>query len=413
MSSNYFNWENKQEIIAWCIIILSSVLILSPMGSNKLLVFSGVFVVEIVLFPIILIAYSHFNSVKMGISSLFYSGQLFIVLLCTLALFFVGGISGDSITGSYSMARSMMFFFIGWWFVSVGMKVTGKHKLLYLLAIIIVLSVLSSVYYYEVDSPGIKSPYSLSVLCLLALLAVEFKNKKFLFFVIFTVGLLSVKSSFRSYWLALIFLYSGLFYTYFRDIFILSGTRVVLNSNKILQLSALIIVCTLLSTLLASHIYEWIASDPSRYHQIIYKSQELFNTVIYGDTLGSSEAERLGQLSFLLVNWGSFILPGGFQNGSSLFTMHDSSPVKDSVYMYLSVVLGMVLAIPSICYVILRLAIGYNNTIQPLRPLFLSIIFIIVIIFFTQGAVLMKVSDAFYLGTLLAYLTRREGVQCN
>jgi len=400
MIKESINWFKTIDIKYKVTIIILSLLVLSPLGSNKLLVLGGVFVPEIL---IVLLGVIFFKKSKYilnyVISSLTY---LFIIISCIL-LIFLGYLNGENVTISYSVCRAFVFLCIGWGltnYVYYHSKTPSN-----LLIILVIFTTIWSLVYFTVFSQTTKAPFSIPLMMLIFYFSYLSKDIRMVFLAIFTLIFISIISAFRLYWIYSTIFILAFILGYFKNILFIDNGTIYIRKSNAMMIMSFIFVMPLFVFLLSDSVLQWFSADASRYNQIVWKSTELYNSIIYGDNLDESTYIRMLQFQYYINNWSDFILPSGFYDNTNF--IGGSSAIRDTMYYYMSIVFGVFASVFIVFFIVKNTVKNIVRSKYEKIPR-VALISIFSIIFLFNGSSLTIISHSFYLGIVISILIKPE-----
>jgi hypothetical protein len=212
---------------------------------------------------------------------------------------------------------------------------------------------------------------------------------------------MAITSSFRIYWIYAILIFIALVFSLITNIFTFELGRVKVKKDSVIIL-LLIFFIPFVFTIIWPYIYDWLASDASRYHQTIFKTEQLYNRLDTGTgaEAGSSSSIRAGQFLFLYDNWTDFLLPQGFYDKVS----SNTSPLRDGMYFYMASVFGLIISFFIFVRIIYSFYLGFSKS-KDYKIIRFTVFVILISVFLTTGSVLLVISQSFFLGVLYSLQT--------
>ena len=411
-------WFCNLRKIECFIIILFTSLILSPLGSNLFLVFSGYYLPEVAVVGLFYLAYLNIYLFRVACNKLLKNILFYFILIAILFLFTLGTLQHGNFIAAYSGARSLAFLFLGWWLVTFLTKHVNLDTRIYFLLTIVVLSTIFSILYFIFFSNGVKAPYSIPLILLLGLLIASLDDLKLVFLGLLAIIFMVIGSSYRAYWFYGFMIYLGVLTPYIMGVTFKKNGFTHIRARKLKVGLSIVILSSFTYIFAFEVIYDWLESDPKRYHQTIYKFEQLHDSLVYGDDVGISENDRMEQAEYLFSNWFDFILPSGFYDRadryfgslwSDSFTLAGGgSPVNDGVYLYMAMTFGFLITLIILLFLLYKLVRNFFLAPRLLKPVLISIYVSLLLVFTGQGAVMLVISQSFYLGLLLSILINKS-----
>jgi hypothetical protein len=401
--TEYIRWFNKQGFFAMFLLFTATLLLLSPIGSNELLVIRGFFIPELGLLLIAPLAIFGYKLPRIFLRYSINTSRRLLMVFAILLLFIIGTINSGDIVRSYSVTRAFVSFILGIYLVNFLYRYFDKKHAQFAVMTLVFFALFSALIYFSFISSGPKSAYSLPLILIFAYLTSLTRNFFLLFISITLISYMVITSGFRAYLLYGFIILCTLILT-------LISKSLVLNSRGLrarkdtLVILFLVILIPLLFQVSWPYIYNWIASDPSRYHQIIFKSSQLFSFLAGGEA-GSSIATRMSSFNFMIENWQEFLFPRGFLD----FVNNGVSVHRDSIFGYLVYTFGFIISFFIVIFIYWRLFFNVvrSNGDKGMR---LAIIACLTVMFFTFGLVLTVIGQSFFFGMLISMqmINRRE-----
>jgi len=404
MVNGLLTWINTQNLTTKILVFLTAVLILSPLGSNKLLSVGGVFAPELFVGLLIIFKLKEFN---LFLSMIRNSLTYILVVLACIILTYIGYLSGGDIAVSYSLLRAFVFFCLGW--MLVNYLFTYQLRPLNLLVFLTVISTIGSLIYFIIFSSGVKAPYSIPLMLLVFYFAYLSKSSFIILISISILFLMAVTSSFRVYWVYSVLFLLAFLFGYLKNIIFIKNNVFYLNLTNFLVISILLIVIPLSFILLSDFVFQWFSADSGRYNQIVWKSQELYNAIIYGGEVDASTYIRMLQFEYFKDNWVDFLLPTGFHDNTDF--LGNSSAIRDGIYYYMAIIFGLLLSVVMCSVLVFKLFLNIARSKSEKLPRFVICI-VLFIIFCINGSSLTVISQSFYLGVLLSIMIKPELTVC-
>lgn len=402
--------------------IITSALVLSPLGSNYLLVIGGSFFPEIgiagvyVLHIILLRKKRNISSYR---AFIFYS--ILAIILCLIGDFLSFLLNDVSIIEIYAISGAIIFLFLGY-SIFMSCRDASLRNLGSLLFVLSISSLFFAfIYNVAIVEQAPKRSYSIFAMAT-ASMFIAFRGS-LMQKVVWIVALfaMAVHSSFRAYIVyaailaAMIILKSAL------DIFQYKSGSWVFSVKQLSQLSVFLLVFLVGTPLFISAAYEWIMQDQSRYHQIIYKFQEQYGEYRDGNVDGDLDP-RIAMNQFLVKNYEDYILPNEFFSrnvyslhsawGGESISFEASSPTRDGGFIFLTASFGLLVSIPLTFIMVVKIFLSRMK--NDFKDLFARALISIVLFgyYFTSGAMFLIIDFAFYFGFLLAVVSSARPLSC-
>ena len=301
-----------------------------------------------------------------------------------------------------SILRAWLFLLFGIVFSRLVFR-DGIIQSGYFYAVVLFSVLFSLIYFLYLDS-SVKRPFSVSLFFLSTTYVLLYKRMNLFFVSIVIFGFVVLVSGFRVYYL---------YFLMFVLAYIISNFRLRDSARFFLSLFLMSIFTYLFWDDAWLYFMDWVKADESRYHQIVYKSLELYDYVYGYGAADESTSSRYSQYVLVFENIGCCLLPNGFLSNSdyifdSLFSSHSLDfggrvVSKDSIFLNLLISLGLVIFIPLASYSLVLMVRLLNFWfLMGHGVVGLYVLLGLCLIIFGQGSVLTVTYNSFYMGALLA-----------
>jgi hypothetical protein len=370
---HYFDWVKTLGKRNFIILVCASAVIFSPLGSNFILVINGMFIPEIFVISVILYYLVFQNTTEFRYFISFYLRNVYFLIFIGLGvlLFFIGVINQDDFKEPYGLFRSYFFCVFGYYLMSYICINRKSNNARYFLYTMIFVSTISSIAFFMfINESSSKS---------------------------------ALTSSFRTYWIIVSLIYLSIFINQISLVFNLNNKNLNDKIKYVMLMFFLPIILFSIYQFFFDDIYNWLASDSSRYHQTIYKTEELINTVLYNAEIGESESNRLYMIDYFSKNWSDFIFPKGFFDRPEKIGYYygNASPIRDGIYLYQSVIFGVIISLALNVIFIFRVLSSWLHAIPVNRLIYSITIVNFFIMYALNGSVMIIIPQSFYFGFLI------------
>jgi hypothetical protein len=404
-----------QLIIKHAIMMLSALLLLSPMGANLLLVIGGNYYPEPAALVLILIVSMLYPAVALLIKQIL-SSYIFLVAtaMCVIAALLGALLNGVDIIQSYAATRSFLVFAASFSLVFVVYNKSPDFQREFFVNVkcMSIYTLLFAYVYFMLFAPPtlVKSAYSIGAIILLGFLAVYEKSIRSQISILFLIMFCAVTSSYRAYIFYTLILAAAVFIYPMLTMFGRRHGVLFVDSQKMKKAAALFGFFWLTAPIAAAIATQWVMASESRYHQIVYKMEQQYEEWQYGSFDADADA-RVGMLSFFVKNIHGYLLPSGFFDRQS-YTMESpwmsesvtfigSSPSRDGGLLFLCISFGFVFVALFSTMFILKMIFVLSSL--PYADSLIRIMLFVpcVILLFSMGNVFLVIDVAFYFGISL------------
>jgi hypothetical protein len=403
---HYFDWVKTLGKRNFIILVCASAVIFSPLGSNFILVINGMFIPEIFVISVILYYLVFQNTTEFRYFISFYLRNVYFLIFIGLGvlLFFIGVINQDDFKEPYGLFRSYFFCVFGYYLMSYICINRKSNNARYFLYTMIFVSTISSIAFFMfINESSSKSAYSIPMIMLFGIFIVFDKNVKIMMLGVVITLFIALTSSFRTYWIIVSLIYLSIFINQISLVFNLNNKNLNDKIKYVMLMFFLPIILFSIYQFFFDDIYNWLASDSSRYHQTIYKTEELINTVLYNAEIGESESNRLYMIDYFSKNWSDFIFPKGFFDRPEKIGYYygNASPIRDGIYLYQSVIFGVIISLALNVIFIFRVLSSWLHAIPVNRLIYSITIVNFFIMYALNGSVMIIIPQSFYFGFLI------------
>ncbi len=405
--------ELKWNEIALC--MLASLLLLSPAGSNLILVFGGNYYPELGVIFIYLVSTAIYPGLGKKVLAVVRTPYVLLGFGFVFIAAFLGFVNNDvSPAEAYGISRSFMACCIGFSVFRVHSRSGSKKTLSVIFALATFTIIFSFLYNVAFLSAEPKRPYSLFAIVVISVF-LTFRGSVFqkLIWMVF-MFIISVHSGFRAYIgysavLALMMVFSTAL-----DVIRIKSGRLVFSVSRLAQVATVSVVFIFGTPVFVAGAYQWIMQDESRYHQLIYKFEEQYGEYKDGNVDGKLDP-RIDMNNFIFSSFLDFILPNGFYNrsdysihsvwGTERISFDASSPTRDGGFLFMSMSFGLLLSAPLMLFMYFKiLVVCIKNGIRD-AVVRILISAVLTGYYFTSGAMFTVIDMAFYFGFALAAVT--------
>lgn len=390
-------------------------LVLLPLPFTTLgltfLTFGNNYIPEIFLFLWLFFAFILSSSIR-NFSLLIISSKLFLIsfsILIFISLFSFFREDFDPIT-FYGRFRALLACLIGYVIVRFCSKRNWgenlSNNLILFLSSACIMYFISSI----ISSNSDNTKISISMICFSTVIYLFSEKNKLFPALIFSIlaCLVAYLSFFRqNYFIALLLIIFIFLNIIFKSIKFKEYSVYIGKSNflSLLLLSFFLFVVTSIS----GYLYDYLASDESKYIQSIGKINDL-SLALQNGGLDESGELRVKSYLYLLDNLEFFLLPNGLINDNLLYLKSiwgggavylGMSITRDSILAYLIVNFGFILAMLISIFIFIRLI---SLIVLDCKTIFYKIMFIgpsILLVFFLDGATLTQLQKSLFFGLAL------------
>lgn len=407
-----------RTILMFILLLMSSMLLLSPLGANYLLVYGGNYFPEPVFVLIIVITSAIFPRFFGFVASIAKSPFFAISLLSCLVAALLGmTLNGTNLIDSYSASRSYMVFVIGVCAVIVASRKEISFQKLFIsnIRILATCTLISSLIYFAVihGASSIKSAYSITAIILLGYMSIYEKNVLKQAIVISLLIYCAVLSSYRAYILYVFIMFFSVYLNNILSVILLRKNGIVLNLASLRRLFVLISVLIILGPSIVDGVTEWVMQDSSRYHQIVYKMEQQYYDLINGTVDGSTDA-RLDMYDFFFANVHGYILPSGFFDRQSYvmsapwineaIRFDGSSPSRDGGFFFMAMTFGVMYLSILLFLFVYKFSVSMKKLSFKDSLLKMPMIITGVMLFVSMGNIFLVIDVAFYFGIMVGII---------
>ncbi|CAL4869864.1 hypothetical protein MMA231_04156 (plasmid) [Asticcacaulis sp. MM231] len=337
-----------------------SLLLTTPFGWSVLLKFGGNYYPEVLLIVACAFAVAVQKFYADELFAFFRSSKVYIWGVICALLLFEGVLMHGNFFAAYSDFRATLLLGI---FYCVAQK-CGKEnpRLIDFLIVFSVSSIVGNLIYYlffKSEEYGVvKKAFPVLMFVAAIYLTTKYRNPLYSFAVILAGSSICVMSLFRTNLAVMVIMI--LYYLIFALFTLANRSRRGVNYKTLIQYGLVIATLFLFFPALYSVGYEYLASDPTRYNQTIYKLQILVDNIRTGH---SDDPIRAQYPQYIMKNIYYFLMPGGF--GQSVLSTHWRSfwmnprdeifgSSLDGGYVYLAAHFGIIITCLLLFYLIFR-----------------------------------------------------------
>ncbi|WP_373974906.1 hypothetical protein NT239_14930 [Chitinibacter sp. SCUT-21] len=408
----------QDKILYWFFLIVFCFLMLSPFGSNMVLVFGGNYYPEFFVVFLLVVINIFFPSIYSYVIGCF--NQYSVIAWAAWCIFLVvlgGALLHGNYIAAYADARSFLVFILAFVYfsrVSPSDPMSRDVLLFHVVCISLVAHfIFFSFFAGSGDDDSIKLGYPFAMFfCLLYAMRNNVKLRYVLIFVVIVVYA-AVTSFYRQNWIM-------------ASILVFASVLSCLTLNKkpsliFLKLLLLLGIIFIMMPIVQSIVFDYFSSSESRYIHSIKKFENLMDLLKYGEA-GEGDDIRAAYIEFFISNIYAFLLPSGFGHKAmyyltSLWT-DQKLPVAgasvDGGYIFGFVHLGVITVLLGMIYIISCVITRISEeSMFGCKVIYLAILLSCAVIFVTNGQVFTVITAAFFYGAALGSIVKKSNKNYN